>query len=75
MPSELPYWMKARKNFVYRSFKSLWTPISGSAGQFDNRLKKIIGTFILVVFNSNNAKEVGTNHAQSAWHYGKPTFF
>ncbi|KAK4075232.1 hypothetical protein Purlil1_12722 [Purpureocillium lilacinum] len=91
MPSELPCWMKARKNFVpadngwveyvfahertwngkshscqvYRSFESLWTPISGSAGQFDNRLKKIIGTFVLVTFNSNNTKEVGTNHNQS----------
>ncbi|KAK4071105.1 hypothetical protein Purlil1_13522 [Purpureocillium lilacinum] len=60
---------------VNRSFKSLWAPISGSAGQFDNRLKKTIGTFILVTFNSNNTKELGTNHYQSAWNYGKPTFF
>ncbi|GJN76024.1 hypothetical protein PLICBS_010135 [Purpureocillium lilacinum] len=52
-----------------------WFRICTSAGQFDNRLKKIIGTFILVTFKSNNTKEVGTNHYQSAWHYGKPTFF
>ena len=71
-----PAW-NGRSHFlqVYRSFKSLWAPISGSAGQFDNRLKRIIGTFILVTFNSNNTKEVGTNHYQSSWHYGKPTFF
>lgn len=58
---------------VCRSFKSLRDPISKSAGQFDNRLKKIIGTFILVTFNSNNTKEVGTNHYQGSWYYGKPT--
>lgn len=71
-----PAW-NGRSHFlqVYRSFKSLWDPISKSAGQFDNRLKKIIGTFILVTFNSNNTKEVGTNHYQGSWYYGKPTFF
>ncbi|KJZ70003.1 hypothetical protein HIM_10614 [Hirsutella minnesotensis 3608] len=71
-----PAW-DGRSHFlqVYRSFKNLWTPISESAGQFDNRLKSIIGTFILVTFNSNNTKEVGTNHYQGTWYHGKPTFF
>lgn len=47
---------------VYRSFKSVWTPIS-AAGQFDIWLKSIIGTFILVTFNSNKTK-VGTHQPQ-----------
>ncbi|PWI64369.1 hypothetical protein PCL_10538 [Purpureocillium lilacinum] len=79
MSSELPCWMRARKNFVppddgWSEFKDLWTPISESAGQLDSRLKRIIGTFILVTFNSNT-KEAGTNHNPGSWQHGKPTFF
>lgn len=43
---------------VYRGFKSLWSPISNSAGQLDNRLKRIIGALILVAFSRYHGKEL-----------------
>ncbi|KAH7147116.1 hypothetical protein B0J13DRAFT_584454 [Dactylonectria estremocensis] len=34
-----------------------------------------IGRYILIAFNCDQTKEVGTNHTQGTWYHGKPTFF
>ncbi|KAJ6437560.1 6-hydroxy-D-nicotine oxidase [Purpureocillium lavendulum] len=45
------------------------------AGHFDNRLKQIIGRYIMVTFNSDVGREVRTNHARDTWYQDKPRFF
>jgi hypothetical protein len=70
-----PKWDRSHFLEVYRGFKSLWRTISMFAGQFDNQLKRIIGRFILVTFNSDYGKEVGTNHGRDTWYERKPGFF
>ena len=70
-----PKWDGSRFLRVYRSFKSKWEAIAKSAGQFDHRLKRIIGACIMVTFNSDQWKEVGTSHGRETWYHGKPAFF
>ncbi|TWU70354.1 hypothetical protein ED733_000091 [Metarhizium rileyi] len=60
---------------MYRTFNKYWHPIKEHAGRFDNRVKSILGGSIMVTFNSNQAKEVGTNHTVGTWYHRKPTFF
>ncbi|KAL3952874.1 hypothetical protein ACCO45_012817 [Purpureocillium lilacinum] len=44
---------------LYRGFKDQWSVLSTTpAGQFDNRLKRIIGRYIMVTFNSDVGGEV-----------------
>lgn len=70
-----PRWDGSRFLQVYRGFKNPWSTISVPAGQFDNRLKRIIGGCIMVTFNSDYGKEVATNHYRDTWYYRKPGFF
>ncbi|KAH6957668.1 hypothetical protein BKA56DRAFT_648243 [Ilyonectria sp. MPI-CAGE-AT-0026] len=60
---------------LYRTFKRLWNVIKEHAGSFDSRFSRIIGTYIMVAFNSDRSKEVGTNHTYGTWYDGRPTFF
>ncbi|KAL6402761.1 hypothetical protein AUP68_14097 [Ilyonectria robusta] len=70
-----PKWNRIHFLQVYRTFKNFWSIISESAGTFDDHLKRRIGSCIMVTFNSDQTKEVGTNHARDTWYHGKPTFF
>lgn len=49
--------------------------IQDYAGSFDDRFSRIIGNFILVTFNSDHTKEVGTNRKPAPWHVHQVTFF
>ncbi|KAJ6439231.1 Histone-fold protein [Purpureocillium lavendulum] len=53
-----PKWERRWFLQVYRGFKDQWSVISTPAGQFDNRLKQIIGRYIMVTFNSDIGGEV-----------------
>ncbi|KAL6408560.1 hypothetical protein AUP68_08420 [Ilyonectria robusta] len=68
---------RSRNHFlqVYRSFKTLWSTISEPAGPFDDHLRRIFGSCIMIAFNSDQWKEVGTNHTRDTWYHGKPAFF
>ncbi|KAH6961865.1 hypothetical protein BKA56DRAFT_637340 [Ilyonectria sp. MPI-CAGE-AT-0026] len=60
---------------LYRSFKGSWEIIQEHAGSFDDRFRRIIGNFILVTFNNDRTKEVGTKRSSGTWYEGKPRFF
>lgn len=70
-----PTWDRIYFRQVYRTFKSFWEVISRSAGSFDDRLRGTLGRYIMVTFNSDQVKEVGTNHTRDTWYHGKPSFF
>ncbi|KAH6983819.1 hypothetical protein EDB80DRAFT_875320 [Ilyonectria destructans] len=57
------------------NFKGFWEMIQDYAGSFDDRFSRIIGNFILVTFNSDHTKEVGTNRKPAPWHVHQVTFF
>ncbi|KAJ4175625.1 hypothetical protein NW759_017646, partial [Fusarium solani] len=61
-PINPPRWSQLHFLQVYRTFEKLWNSICLSAGQFDKRFGVRIGRYILVVFNTDRSKEVGTNH-------------
>ncbi|GJN86977.1 hypothetical protein PLIIFM63780_010559 [Purpureocillium lilacinum] len=49
-----PKWDRRWFLQVYRGLKAQWSVLSTTpAGQFDNRLKRIIGRYIMVTFNSD----------------------
>ena len=71
-----PKWGRRWFLQLYRGFKDQWSVLSTTpAGQFDNRLKRIIGRYIMVTFNSDVGGEVRTNHARDTWYQDKPRFF
>ncbi|KAI5455867.1 hypothetical protein BGZ63DRAFT_429483 [Mariannaea sp. PMI_226] len=84
LPKELPCWKTTRKflppkdgwsEFLYRKCKGLWEMISGYAGTFDARFRGRIGNYILVIFNSDQSKEIGMNCISGSWYKLQPTFF
>jgi len=60
---------------TYRTFAKYWEPIQSHAGQFNNRFRRVIGRYVKVMFNCNQAKEVNTNHTNGTWYHKKPPFF
>ncbi|KAK7414022.1 hypothetical protein QQZ08_012556, partial [Neonectria magnoliae] len=70
-----PTWARLRFLQVYHAFKELWKVIDEPAGPFDDRFKSQIGRYVLVTFNSDQTKEVGTKHAHGTWYHGRPAFF
>lgn len=70
-----PAWSQLHFLQVYRTFEKLWDSICPSAGRFDKRFGARIGRYILVVFNTDRTKEVGTSHGEGTWHHGRPSFF
>ncbi|KAH6985462.1 hypothetical protein EDB80DRAFT_822164 [Ilyonectria destructans] len=44
-------------------------------GPIDVHLRRILGSCIMIAFNSDQWKEVGTNHTRDTWYHGKPAFF
>ena len=71
-----PKWDRRWFLQVYRGLKAQWSVLSTTpAGQFDNRLKRIIGRYIMVTFNSDVGGEVRTNHTRDTWYEDKPRFF
>ncbi|PWI64385.1 hypothetical protein PCL_10523 [Purpureocillium lilacinum] len=71
-----PKWDRRWFLQVYRGLMDQWSVLSTTpAGQFDNRLKRIIGQYIMVTFNSDVGGEVRTNHTRDTWYEDKPRFF
>ncbi|KAM6514439.1 hypothetical protein FALCPG4_015576 [Fusarium falciforme] len=60
---------------LYRRFKAFWEIIQDYAGSFDDRFRRIIGNFIMVTFNSDPTKEVGTNRGSGTWFKHRASFF
>ncbi|KAH6949415.1 hypothetical protein BKA56DRAFT_626373 [Ilyonectria sp. MPI-CAGE-AT-0026] len=60
---------------LYRRFKAFWEMIQDYAGSFDDRFRRIIGNFIMVTFNSDPTKEVGTNRGSGTWFEHRAAFF
>ncbi|KAJ3454057.1 hypothetical protein MRS44_018689 [Fusarium solani] len=73
--SNPPTWKRVYFLQVYRTFKAFWETISESAGSFDAHLRRTLGSYIMVTFNSDQNKEVGTNNTRGTWCHGKPPFF
>ncbi|KAJ3499596.1 hypothetical protein NLG97_g225 [Lecanicillium saksenae] len=73
--SDVPIWNDVEFRKLYGRFKSIWFPSQDYVGSFDDRFCRIIGKFILVTFNSDRTKEVGTSHGSGSWHVGHPPFF
>ncbi|OAQ71918.1 hypothetical protein VFPPC_12036 [Pochonia chlamydosporia 170] len=70
-----PKWDRITFLRIYRTFKAFWEPISAYMGSFDGKFKRIIGRCIMVTFNSDQGKEVGTNRTRGTWYDGQPSFF
>ncbi|KAI8648650.1 hypothetical protein NCS57_01476700 [Fusarium keratoplasticum] len=60
---------------LYRRFMEIWEVIQEYAGPFDARFRRLIGHFILVTFNSDRTKEIGTNCSSGTWYEDQPSFF
>ncbi|KAH7231638.1 uncharacterized protein BKA55DRAFT_712882 [Fusarium redolens] len=60
---------------LYRRFMEIWEVIQEYAGPFDTRFRRMIGNFILVTFNSDRTKEIGTNCSSGTWYTDQPSFF
>ncbi|KAH7109224.1 hypothetical protein EDB81DRAFT_930075, partial [Dactylonectria macrodidyma] len=60
---------------LYRKFKEFWETIHEYAGPFDTRFRRMIGNFILVTFNGDRSKEIGTNRSSGTWYEDQPSFF
>lgn len=73
--SEPPSWGRIYFLKVYQTFKFFWDTISDHAGSFDSSFSQIVGRCIMVAFNSDQFKEVGTNHTRGTWYHEKPSFF
>ncbi|OAQ58078.2 hypothetical protein VFPPC_11392 [Pochonia chlamydosporia 170] len=70
-----PSWDRVQFRELYRSFKEMWNMTYSHADSFDNRFRRIIGNYIRVAFNSDKAKEIGTNHGSGTWYEDQPVFF
>jgi hypothetical protein len=53
----------------------IWEVIRDYAGPFDGRFRRMIGNSILVTFNSDRTKEIGTNCSSGTWYTDQPSFF
>lgn len=70
-----PTWHGNQFLQLYRNMRQTWAPLQAIAGSFDNQLRHHIGRYILVAFNSDRSKEVGTIHGRDTWYRSKPSFF
>lgn len=70
-----PTWNQVHFLRTYRVMKEYWKIIEGMMGSLDDRLKGQIDRYILIAFNCDQSKEVGTKHARDIWYRGKPAFF
>ncbi|KAH7112291.1 hypothetical protein B0J13DRAFT_631513 [Dactylonectria estremocensis] len=87
LPEGLPCWMSTRRHkppenswcdfFLqfYGVYKSLFYSLGEDAELFDDFFGSQIGRYILVTFNSESSKEVGTRRGEHTWQHGKPAFF
>ncbi|OAQ58076.1 hypothetical protein VFPPC_11390 [Pochonia chlamydosporia 170] len=70
-----PKWNKIYFLKVLRTFRRIWCPIKAYAGRFEQHIKPFLGRSVMVTFNCNQAKEVGTSRTPRTWYHGKPSFF
>ncbi|KAH6982586.1 hypothetical protein EDB80DRAFT_824530, partial [Ilyonectria destructans] len=70
-----PTWKQNHFLQLYRTFKGLWEVVQDHAKPFDDYFGSQIGRYIMVTFNSDKTKEVGTSHGEGTWYHGKPSFF
>lgn len=70
-----PTWKNNQFLRLYTTYKAFWCSLGPEAETFDDFFSSQIGRYILVTFNSDTSKEVGTRHGKHTWQHGKPTFF
>lgn len=70
-----PTWKNNQFLQFYGAYKSFFHSLGEHAEAFDDFFGSQIGRYILVTFNSDSSKEVGTRRGEHTWQHGKPAFF
>ncbi|KAH7115723.1 hypothetical protein EDB81DRAFT_611081, partial [Dactylonectria macrodidyma] len=70
-----PTWKNNHFLQLYETYKGIWETVQDYAKPFDYYFSPQIGRYIMVAFNSDKTKEVGTRHGEDTWHHSKPAFF
>jgi len=70
-----PTWKNNHFLQLYKTYKGIWKIVHEYAKPFDYYFGAQIGRYIMVAFNSDKTKEVGTRHGEDTWYHDKPVFF